>query len=150
MPCVDRKCEMVGIYNRKSADRSPVVPKFPTRLARIPVAYAASMIRMQIAKQSGFVRRLRQAEDADWLFKVLWDREYLMLPGVTYAYNDRAAITGRRTLSAYHYQMVVYYLNRHRSWPRAYAYMIQMWLKKRHRFKVAFSRGNSVYNLRIF
>ncbi len=137
---VDRKGEIVGVYRHPAAKSFPTLQKFDPRLGRIPVSFNAAMIRMAVAQQAQFASQLRQAEDADWLLKVLWDREYAVLPAVTYVYNEYVTTTQHKTISAYYYQMVMYWLNRHRSWPRACGYMVQMGLKQTL-YRLAFRLG---------
>lgn len=144
MASINRQGEMVGVHRHHAPGVFPSIQKFYPRLARIPVPHSPSMIRMNVAQQTRFRSRFRQAEDSDWLLKILWDRYYAVLPTVAYAYNEYVTSTEHKTLQAYQYHMLMNWVNRHSSWPFACACIVETWLKQTL-FRIAFPLGFADY-----
>lgn len=134
---VDRRGHLAGVHRNPHLSYFPSLRRFDPNLQRLPVSFNASMIRMDIAKAARFSSALRHAEDADWMFKVLWDRDYAVLSEVTYAYNEYATTMPEKTERDYSYQMLMYWLNRKRSPWRACRFIAEMWIKQMV-YRVAF------------
>ena len=79
------------------------------RIGSPPVAHAASMIRMDVAKRYRYNSRLRRSEDADFLQKVLLENQFCILHDVLYTYREYRSTSREDVLAAYWYRMMMFW-----------------------------------------
>lgn len=87
MAITDNTQNIIAIRRRVSDDEKPVLAP-PIGFGAIPVDFAPSMIRLDVAKSIGFDNRLRRAEDANFLLELLLKNYYNISPKITYVYNE--------------------------------------------------------------
>ena len=68
-----------------------------------PLAFAPSMIRADLAKQTGFDTTFPIAEDADFLLRALLGRQFAVLPTPLYVYREQGSTTLNKVSSALDY-----------------------------------------------
>lgn len=109
----DQDQRLVGVRARgPSAECQAVAPM--SALASPPVAHAASMIRMPVAKRYRYNPRLRRSEDSDYLLQVLLEHRYCILEDVLYAYREYLSASLHETLDAYRSRMQMFWMYRRR------------------------------------
>jgi glycosyltransferase involved in cell wall biosynthesis len=87
MAIVDKSNTLVGVRGR-AAGASPDVFEPMERLARPPICHAPSLIRMDAARKASYDPRFIRGEDADYLFSILAEHRFSVLPRITYAYTE--------------------------------------------------------------
>jgi len=95
MAIVDEKNEIVGVRCTGASRRllGPV-----RRLGPPPVAHAPSMIRMEIARHYSYDPELPQAQDVDFLLRLMLGRRYCVQSEVSYVYAEHASVTPEKIL----------------------------------------------------
>ncbi len=117
------------------------------RPAALPVAHAASMLRMEIAKRHGYNQRLRRAEDADFLLRVLLANRFCILHDVLYAYGEYRNVSQSETLDAYRQRMAMFWTYRRR-YPLTSAVRVVQTAAKWTAYRVAFAAGRQAVLVR--
>jgi len=132
---------LVGIRKYQSAStKHPITQKFATRPAAIAFTHASIMIRMDKAKQARYSTKLHQAEDVDWLWQILPNHHYALLPNIGYAYNEYASSDRNSVINAYTQSMKVLWLHRHGAWSYVIKQIALEFLKQML-FRLAFPLG---------
>jgi hypothetical protein len=93
--------QLVGV--RCSNGSAPVMRppmKYP---GMPPLAFAPSMIRADLAKQTGFDTTFPIAEDADFLLRALLGKQFAVLPTPLYVYREQGSTTLGKVSSALDY-----------------------------------------------
>jgi hypothetical protein len=89
---VDAQNRLVGI--RAQGPVGPLRSVGPmTRLAAPWLPFAASMMRMNLARQVRFDGGLPASEDLDFLLNLILNSQYAILPEASYIYTEHASIT---------------------------------------------------------
>lgn len=83
--------ELVGV--RRLTSHLPVLHASMTRLGAPPIAFAPSMLRTVLAKQTSFNRSLRISEDFDFLLRLLLGRRYALICEALYVYREQGSTT---------------------------------------------------------
>ena len=109
----DEQQRLVGVRAR-GPSRECIAQAPLTSLVSPPVAHAASMIRMPVAKQHKYNPYLLRSEDADYLLKVLLENRYAVLNDVLYSYLEYRSATRAEVLDAYRYRMHMFWAFRGR------------------------------------
>jgi glycosyltransferase involved in cell wall biosynthesis len=93
--------QLVGVRN---ANRTkPVVHPCMEHPGMPPLAFAPSMIKADLAKQTGFDTSFPIAEDADFLLRALLGKQYAVLPRSLYVYREPSSTTLNKVSSALDY-----------------------------------------------
>jgi glycosyltransferase involved in cell wall biosynthesis len=71
-----------------------------------PVAHAASMLRLEIAKKYQYNLKLKLAQDVDFLSKYLNGRSYIVTDDVLYYYSEFDSVSITKILRGYYYSIV--------------------------------------------
>jgi glycosyltransferase involved in cell wall biosynthesis len=100
---VTRGSELIGLIRPRTTKPLPVVTIFD---APVPPAilFPTSMIRADIARNTGFDPAFRRSQDGDFLVRALLGRHYALSSAVLYAYSA-SATTPATTLEGYRYRM---------------------------------------------
>ena len=137
----DEHQRLTGVRARGPSGK-PVVRKPLGGLISPPVAHAASMVRMETAKQYRYNPGLYRSEDADFLLKVLLEHQYSMLHEVLYAYREYLSVTRFDVLEAYRYRMLMFWTFR-RQFPLASVGRSMMSAIKWGLYSAAFATGHA-------
>jgi glycosyltransferase involved in cell wall biosynthesis len=93
--------QLVGV---RCSNRSAPVMRPPMKhLGMPPLAFAPSMIRSDLAKQTGFDTTFPIAEDADFLLRALLGKQFAVLPTPLYVYREQGSTTLNKVSSALDY-----------------------------------------------
>ena len=93
--------QLVGV--RYSNGSAPVLHPPMKHPGMPPLAFAPSMIRADLAKQTGFDTTFPIAEDADFLLRALLGRQFAVLPTPLYVYREQGSTTLNKVSSALDY-----------------------------------------------
>ena len=93
--------QLVGV--RCSNRSAPVMRPLMKHPGMPPLAFAPSMIRADLAKQTGFDTTFPIAEDADFLLRALLGRQFAVLPTPLYVYREQGSTTLNKVSSALDY-----------------------------------------------
>lgn len=96
--------QLVGVMRPKVDAPLPVVAAFDEPVPP-PLLFPPSMIRTDIAKQTGFDPAFLRSQDSDFLIRAMLGRRYAMLPDVLYAYSQASAASLARTMQNYRFRM---------------------------------------------
>lgn len=96
--------ELVGVMRPRTSGRLPVVESFE-RPTPPPLLFPTSMIRADLARQTGFDPTFRRSQDSDFLIRALLGRHYALGADVLYAYSQGSAASLERTLEGYRFRM---------------------------------------------
>lgn len=96
--------QLVGVMRPKVDGPLPVVAAFDEPVPP-PLLFPPSMIRTDIAKQTGFDPAFLRSQDSDFLIRAMLGRRYAMLPDVLYAYSQASAASLARTMQNYRFRM---------------------------------------------
>ncbi len=91
MAISNHKSELVGIRN-SAIGESGISARF-SRLAMPPLAFAPSMMAIDLAKKTGFDPSFPTAEDVDFLLRALLGKRYAVLPTPLYVYREQGSTT---------------------------------------------------------
>lgn len=95
MAIVDEENDIVGVRCTGASRRLLGLVR---RLRPPPVAHAPSMIRMEVARQCSYDAELPEAEDVDFLLRLMLERRHCVLPEVSYVYAEHASVTPEKIL----------------------------------------------------
>ena len=73
---------------------------------RLSCALRTSLTRTHLAKSIDFNKKLKQAQDTDFLQRYLNGRHYISMPEVLYYYSEFVSVTGRKILRTYYYSLI--------------------------------------------
>jgi glycosyltransferase involved in cell wall biosynthesis len=110
MAMVDRSHQLIGIRRLeqgRSGERYQRSKPIKRLTSTLPVAYAPSMIRMDVARQVKFDAKLIRSEDSDYLFQILQHHPYALLEMATYVYTEHANVRLDNVRQAYHYKALM-------------------------------------------
>ena len=93
--------QLVGV--RCSDASAPVVRPPMKHPGMPPLPFAPSMIRADLAKQTGFDTTFPIAEDADFLLRALLGKQFAVLPKPLYVYREQGSTTLAKVSSALDY-----------------------------------------------
>ncbi len=96
--------ELIGVMRPKTDEPLPYVAAFE-RPVPPPLLFPTSMIRTELAKQTGFDPEFRRSQDSDFLIRALLGRHYALGSEVLYAYSQGTAASLARSLEGYRYRM---------------------------------------------
>lgn len=71
-----------------------------------PVAHAASMLRLEIAKKYQYNLKLKLAQDVDFLSKYLDGKSYIVTDDILYFYSEFDSVSITKILKGYYYSIV--------------------------------------------
>jgi len=91
MAIADDNGDLAGVRCQGTPGKS-LHSRPPIRLGSVPVTFAPSLIRLDVAKSTGFDQRLKRAEDWDFLLRLLMKNRYCILPDLTYVYNELGSV----------------------------------------------------------
>jgi glycosyltransferase involved in cell wall biosynthesis len=101
MAVVGEADALVGIHSRLGpADRPQHIGPW-TRIGRLPIPHAPSLLDGERARRTGFDPAFRFSEDAEFLTRLLLDQRMVLLPEVGYAYAEPGSITLDKALASY-------------------------------------------------
>jgi glycosyltransferase involved in cell wall biosynthesis len=101
MVVIDKKNEICGVRRTPKQDRTTFPPM--SQLSMPPVPFAASMLRMKVAKLSTFDPRFLRFEDVDFLLRILMAHPYSLLLQPLYAYAEYGPVNLHAVLTGYRY-----------------------------------------------
>ncbi len=101
MAIVNPQNQIVGVRYPKSHTK-------PIKLGSLSISFAPSMIRMDVAKQFGFDKKLRRSEDFDFLLRILSSHRYTVLPEILYTYTEYISTTFKNIIESYFYTIRVF------------------------------------------
>ena len=87
MAVVDGCNQLMGVRGTSSSDQPEIAGPLNKQM-KPGIAFPASMIRMEVARQVGFDPNQNGAEDTDFLIRALHDNLYCKLPDVNYSYSE--------------------------------------------------------------
>ncbi len=90
------------------------VQKSLTELRSPPISHAASMIRMEAAKQYMYDKSLRRSEDSDFLLRFLMEHRFGVLNEIQYVYREYRSTKRQSVLDAYRSRMRMFWRYRNR------------------------------------
>ncbi|HXM63301.1 MAG TPA: glycosyltransferase [Terriglobales bacterium] len=90
--------QLVGVRNTKGSE--PLVHPPLAHPGMPPLAFAPSMIKADLAKQTGFDTSFPIAEDADFLLRALLGKQFAVLPAPLYVYREQGSTTVNKVSSA--------------------------------------------------
>ena len=96
--------ELVGTMRPRARTAMPCTAVFE-RPVPPPLLFPTTMIRMDVAKRTGFDPQFRRSQDSDFLIRALLGRHYVLLDDLLYAYSQGVAATLPKTLEGYSYRM---------------------------------------------
>lgn len=102
MAILDGAGDLTGVRGNVGDDNSRVLPPI-TRLRTPPFPFAASMIRMRVAKLCKFDPKLPIVEDMDFLMRIILNHGYAILNRNLYAYNEYSAVTLQKLMDGSHF-----------------------------------------------
>ena len=100
---VDGVDRLVGLMKPRSDKPLPTVTVFD-RLTPPPLLFPTSMMRTDLARETGFNPKFRRSQDSDFLVRALFHRHYALSSAVLYAYSKSGASL-ERTLEGYKFRM---------------------------------------------
>lgn len=138
---IDACNKLIGVRQQAHPlNQEAVIKTLPNRIANLSFTHPSIMIRMDNAKQANYATELHQAEDIDWLWRVLPNHSYALLPNIGYAYNEYASSDRDAIIGAYTQSMKV--LWRHRQGAQAFVMRrIAAEFCKQTLFRLAFPLG---------
>ncbi len=86
---IDIEGRLTGIRRRGPEHSEPQIRGPLTRLYRMPVGHASSMVRMEAARRAGYDPAYRRFEDKEFLLKILATGRFAVAPRPLYAYRER-------------------------------------------------------------
>jgi len=101
MAISNHKGELVGIRN--SAIGKSGISATLSRLGMPPLAFAPSMMAVDLAKKTGFDPSFPTAEDVDFLLRALLGKQYAVLPAPLYVYREQGSTTLSKVNPALHH-----------------------------------------------
>lgn len=99
----DGSDRLVGMMKPRSQHPLPVVTIFD-RMEPPPLLFPTSMIRTQLARETGFNPEFHRSQDSDFLVRALFGRHYALSSAVLYAYSKSGASLDR-TLEGYRFRI---------------------------------------------
>jgi glycosyltransferase involved in cell wall biosynthesis len=100
MAISNREGELTGI--RTCLDKSGAKTAF-RRPAMPPLAFAPSMMKAELARQTGFDRSFPTCEDVDFLLRAVLGKLYAVLPAALYVYREQGSTTLAKVHPALNY-----------------------------------------------
>jgi glycosyltransferase involved in cell wall biosynthesis len=91
MATANLRGELVGV--RTTPKNEPVVRAVMNRLGTPSLAFAPSMMRTHLAKNTGFDISFPTSEDADFLLRALLGKQYAILTAPLYVYREQGSTT---------------------------------------------------------
>jgi glycosyltransferase involved in cell wall biosynthesis len=99
MAVVDTHNDILGVRCRGNNKNAPAFCSSSGKPGIPVVPFAASMIRADAARRTGFDPAFAAVEDMDFLMRLLFNQRYGILPTVTYAYAE--SVTRHKVLQAH-------------------------------------------------
>lgn len=97
MAIVNSQLELVGV--RAPAGHTPVFRDRVHSVGGLPFSFAASLMRTELAKRTGFAPSYRVAEDNDFLLRALFGRPYAVIIAPLYVYREQGCTSLAKTLA---------------------------------------------------
>jgi glycosyltransferase involved in cell wall biosynthesis len=91
--------DLTGIRNTGFGETNAIL----SRLSMPPVAFAPSMMRAELARETGFDPSFPISEDVDFLLRALLGKRYTVLPDPLYVYREQGAATLDKVSAALNY-----------------------------------------------
>jgi glycosyltransferase involved in cell wall biosynthesis len=100
---VTREDEPIGVFRPRPGSALPCVLEFD-RPVPPPMLFPSSMIRADLAKQTGFDTAFRRSQDSDFVLRAVLGKHLALTSRVVYSYSS-AASTLAATLEGYKYRL---------------------------------------------
>jgi glycosyltransferase involved in cell wall biosynthesis len=146
MAIADAKGDLAGVRFQGVLE-SPPHSKPPIELGNMQIAFPPSMIRMDLAKKTGFDGRLRRSEDWDFLLRLLMKHHYGVMSEVTYVYSELTSVDFENIDTTFRYNRKV--LEKYRAiFPRHYLKNDLSMRSKRIVYRMLFALGMGEWMVR--
>lgn len=102
----------------------------PKMLNCMPLPFPASVVKMEIAKSTGFDARLKRAQDADFVYRGVLSKKYGIITENLYAYYNGNVLSKKERMVNLKYRMILQ-LKQIRKYPLIVIFVIMKILLKR-------------------
>jgi len=114
MCIVDHLYSLIGI---RSVERGKVPFRFEKPMQHLsmpPIAYAPSMIRLDIARDVSYDQNFTTVEDVDFLLNILLNNAYCILNEASYVYTEYATVSLPKVLEALKFSRYMFMKHRNK------------------------------------
>jgi glycosyltransferase involved in cell wall biosynthesis len=143
MAIVNERLELVGIQGQQSG--SAVSRNTLRAVGGVPMAFAPSVMRAELAKRTGFAASYAIAEDTDFLLRALFGKRYAVINTPLYVYKEIGCTTLTKVLTRLDATCNIYWSFRGASMPRrAHAVGVARFKQAVYRASAALGRWDQI------
>lgn len=103
----DDSGNFIGIRGRPNGGAAPQ-EKWFSGLRRPPFPYVAAMVRMDLAKATGYRPELRRAQDLDFFLRLTADKKFAVLSDPLYAYSEGSSYRKTEVVASLRFERQVF------------------------------------------